>query len=222
MLQADRIEPTQSEWMSNVVMVRKSDGSLRFFCVDYRQLNEKTIKDAYSLPRIDVCLDALAGTSWFSTFDLRSEYHQVEMDPRDADKTKFATFRFKVMPFGLCNAPATFQRLMKVALAGLDPEVSLVYLDDIIVYSVDLESHLVRRERLLTRLVAAGLKLKVSKCQLSLMEVTFLGHRVNANGLSTDPVKVAAVAHWPVPCCLRDVRIFLGLCSYYRKLVESV
>ena len=140
MLQTDLIEPAQSEWMSNVVMIRSADGSLRF-CVDYRQQNERTIKDAYPLPRIDVCLDA----SWFSTFDLRSEYYQVEMDPRDEDKTTFASrrgpFRFKVMQFGLCNAPATFQRLMNVALAELNPVVCLVYLDDMIVHSVDLESH---------------------------------------------------------------------------------
>ena len=122
------------------------------------------------LESIDLSLDAPAGTSWFTTFDLRSGYHQVEMDPREADNTTFATrrgsLRFKVMPFGLCNAPATFQRVMNVALAGLDPEVCLMYLGDIIVHSVDSESHLVRLERLLTNLVASGLKLKVSKCQL--------------------------------------------------------
>ena len=128
-------------------MVRKVDGSLRF-CVDYRQLNERTIKDSYSLPRKDVCLDTLGGSTWFSTFHLRSGYHQVEKDVRDSDKTTFVTrrgtLRFKVMPFGLCNAPAIFQRLMNVALAGLDLEVCLVYLDDIIVHSRDLSSHLDR------------------------------------------------------------------------------
>ena len=99
---------------------KKSDGSLRF-CVDYRQLNERTVKDSYPLPRIDVCQEALAGATWFSTFDPRSEYHQVEMDSNDSEKTTFVTwrgtFRFKVMPFGLCNAPATFQRLMNMAMA---------------------------------------------------------------------------------------------------------
>ena len=137
------------------------------------------MKDAYPLPRIDVCLDALAGACWFSAFDLRSRYHQVKMELRDADKTTFATrrgtFRFKVMPFGLCNAPATFQQLMNVALAGLDPEVCLMYLDDIIVHSVDLESHLVLFEILLMRLMAADLKLKVSKCQLFQRKVAFPG-----------------------------------------------
>ena len=196
-------------------MVRKSDGSLRF-CVDNRQLNEGTVKDSYPLPRIDVCLEALAGATWFSTFELRSGYHQVEMDSKDSDKTTFVTrrgtFRLKVMPFGLCNAPATFQRLMNVAMAGLDPEICLVYLDDIIVHS-----HLVRLERVFERLSRNGLKLKVYKYRLLQREVAFLGHRVNTEGLSTDPEKVEAIRGWPTPGCLREVRAFLGLCSYYRK-----
>ena len=224
MLQAGLVEPAQSEWASNVVLVRKSDGSMRF-CVDYRQLNERTVKDSYPLPRIDVCLDALAGAKWFSTFDLRSGYHQVELDPRDADKTTFVTrrgtFRFRVMPFGLCNAPATFQRLMNVALAGLDPMVCLVYLDDIIVHSPDLRAHLERLIWLFERLLRTGLKLKVSKCKILQREVGFLGHRVSSEGLSTDPAKISAVQDWPVPCCIRDVRSFMGLCGYYRKFVAD-
>ena len=137
MLKADLIESAQWKWASNVVMVRKPNGSLRF-CVDYRQLNDRTVKDSYPLPRIDACLDALVGATWYSTFDLRSGYHEVEMVHRDSDKTTFVTrrgiFRFKVMLFGLCNAPVTFQRLMNVTIAGLDAEVCLVYLDDIIVH----------------------------------------------------------------------------------------
>ena len=205
-------------------MVRKSDGSL-WFCVDYRQLNERTVKDSYPLPRKDICLEALAGAMWFSTFDLRSGYHQVEMNFKDSDKTMFVTrrgtFRFKMMPFGLCNAPPTFQRLMNVAMSGFDPEICLVYLDDIIVHSWDLGSHLDRLERLFERLTRAGLKLKISKCRLLQQEVVFLGHRVNAEGLFTDPEKVEAIRGWPTPVCLREVRAFLDLCSYYRKFVPQ-
>ena len=134
-------------------MVKKCDGSLRF-CVDYRQLNERTVKDAYPLPSIDACLDELAGAAWFSTFDLRSGYHQVKVDPRDADMTTFVTRRgtysFRVMPFGLCNAPATFLRLMNVAM---NPEICFLYLDDIIVHSRDLDSHMERLEALFERLL---------------------------------------------------------------------
>lgn len=114
--------------------------------MDYRQLNQHMLKDCYHLPWIDASLDALGGSRWFSTFDLRSGYHQVEMDPSDADKTTFLTrngsFHFKVMPFGVCNAPATFQRLMNVVLSGLSVDVLLVYLDNITVHSTDLPSHL--------------------------------------------------------------------------------
>jgi len=121
MQQQGVIEPCQSNWASNIVLVKKKDGSIRF-CVDYRKLNTLTTKDAYPLPRIDSCLDTLSGAAWYSTFDLRSGFHQVAMDPRDANKTTFichrGTYRFPKMPFGLCNAPATFQRLMDTVLSG--------------------------------------------------------------------------------------------------------
>jgi len=218
------IYPSQSEWASNIVVVKKKDGSLRC-CVDYRQLNERTVKDAYPLPRIDDCLDTLAGAKLFSTFDLRSGYYQVAMDPQDAHKTTFTTRRgtyaFKVMPFGLCNAPATFQRLMDVAMTGLNFEICLVYLDDIIVFSKDVPTHLKRLEMLFQRLQAAGLKLKPSKCSLLKRSVGFLGYVVSDEGVSTDPSKIEAIQSWPTPRKLRDVRSFLGLCGYYRRFVEN-
>jgi len=191
------IYPSQSEWSSNIVVVRKKDGSLRC-CVDYRQLNERTIKDTYPLPRIDDCLDALAGAKFFSTFDLRSGYYQVAMDPGDAPKTTFLTrrgaFAFRVMPFGLCNAPATFQRLMDVTMLGLNFDICLVYLDDIIVFSDgNVQTHLERLEQLFCRLKAANLKLKPSKCSLLQTSASFLGYVVSGDGISTDPQKIEAV-----------------------------
>ena len=219
------IYPSQSEWSSNIVVVRKKDGSLRC-CVDYRHLNERTIKDTYPLPRIDDCLDALAGAKLFSTFDLRSGYYQVKMDPGDAHKTTFltrrGTFAFRVMPFGLCNAPATFQRLMDATMLGLNFEICLVYLDDIIVFSDgNPQTHLERLEQLFCRLKAANLKLKPSKCSLLQTSVSFLGYVVSGDGISTDIQKVEAVQSWPIPRKLRDVRSFLGLCGYYRRLVPN-
>jgi len=152
MQQAGIIEPVQSDWASNIVIVRKKDGSTRF-CVDYRGLNDRTTKDSYPLPRIDDCLDTLSGASWFSTFDLRSGYHQVAMDPADVHKTAFTTrwgtFAFRVMPFGLCNAPATFQWLMDCVMKGLNYEMCLVYLDDIILFSASIDDHLERLAMLL-------------------------------------------------------------------------
>ena len=224
MIQQGIIEPSYSDWASNVVLVKKRDGSLRF-CIDYRQLNEKTTKDVYPLPRIDNCLDTLAGAKWFSTFDLRAGYHQVALHPRDAHKTTFITrhgsFQFRVLPFGLCNAPATFERLMDLVMAGLSYEICLVYLDDIIVFSKDLSTHLLRLELIFIRLEAAGLKLKPSKCHLLQTKVLFLGHVVTANGISTDPDKIVTVETWPTPKNLRDVRAFIGLCSYYRRYVRD-
>ncbi len=131
------IQLCQSSWASSVVLVTKKDGSTHF-CVDYRKVNDIKRKDTYPLPRIDDTLDALRGSQYFSTLDLYSGYWQVKMDPKDIDKTAFVTcqglFRFMVMPFGLCNAPATFERLMELILNDLNWKICLIYLDDVIVY----------------------------------------------------------------------------------------
>src|SRR6218665_3403291 len=198
---------------------QKKDGSIRF-CIDYRQLNAITKKDSYPLPRVDDCLDALAGACWFSTLDL-----QVAMNPEDADKTAFVTrrgtFRWRVMPFGLSNAPGTFQRLMDIMLSGLNFETCLVYLDDIIVFSSTPEQHMQRMRAVLQRFRTANLKPKASKCQIMRTTVTFLGHVVTPSGIAVDPGKVRDVVAWPTPNSLREVRAFLGLCSYYRKFINS-
>jgi hypothetical protein len=223
-LKLGQISPSQSEWASNIVVVKKKDGSLRF-CVDYRQVNEKTIKDSYPLPRIDECLDCLGGAKWFSTMDLRSGYHQVAMEEKDKDKTTFITRRgahsFNVMPFGLCNASATFQRLMDCTMRGLQYETCLIYLDDIIVFSADIPTHLRRLETIFERLQKASLKLKPSKCSFLQRHVSFLGYEISESGVQTDPQKIEAVVNWPVPKKLREVRGFLGLCGYYRRFVEN-
>ena len=175
------------------------------------------------MPRTDVCLDSMTGARWFSTFDLRSGYHQVELAKEDADKTAFVCregmFRFTAMPFGLCNAGATFQRLMDVVLSGLAFEICLVYLDDVIVFSATLEQHLERLSLVLTRLIEAGLKLKGSKCYVLQQSVEFLGHIVSGEGISPHPSKVSAVVDWPTPCTLKEVRAFLGLAGYYRRFM---
>jgi len=195
MLRQGIVEPAQSAWAANIVLVKKKDGSYRC-CVDYRNLNDVTKKDAYALPRADMCLDALAGSEYFTTFDMKNSYHQVELDPKDADKTAFicreGMFRFKTMPFGLCNAGATFQRLVDMVLAGASYEICLAYLDDVIIFSRTINEHFERLKVVLDRLQGAGLKLKPSKCFLVQKSVTFLGHRVSGDGISAHPDKVSA------------------------------
>ena len=162
MLANDIIKPSRSPWASPVVLVRKKDGTFRF-CVDYRKVNAVTKKDVYPLPRIDDTIDRLQGASYFSSIDLASGYWQIEVDEKDREKTAFITpdglYEFQVMPFGLCNAPATFQWMMDLVLADLKWTTCLVYLDDVIVFSTAFLQHLERLESVLRCIQEAGLTL---------------------------------------------------------------
>ena len=224
MLKRDIIEPSNSPWASPVVLVKKKDGSTRF-CVDYRALNDVTIKNSWPLPRTDDCFDALTGSQWFSTLDLCSGYWQVEMSEQDKPKTAFTTgkglYQFRVMSFGLCNAPATFERLMEGVLAGLPWEICLLYLDDVIVHAPTVAEEFTRLQTVFQRLRNAKLKLSPKKCFLLQRSVSFLGHVISNEGVSTDPKKVEAVRDWPNPQTVKDVRRFLGLSSYYRRFIKN-
>ena len=224
MLKNDVIQPSSSPWASPIVLVRKKDGSMRF-CIDYRKVNAVTRKDAYPLPRIDTTLDTLAGSQLFSTLDLLSGYWQVEVEEEDRAKTAFCTteglFEFKVMPFGLCNGPATFQRLMDLVLAGLQWSQCLVYLDDIIIIGRDFEEHLSNLQSVFQRLREAGLKLKPRKCHFLRHQVEYLGHIVSRDGVATDPAKTSKVATWCPPTTTKEAQQFLGFASYYRRFIKD-
>ena len=224
MLAKGIIEKSSSPWASPIVLAKKKDGSTRF-CVDYRRLNNATVKDAYPLPRIDDTLDALSEASWFSTMDLANGYWQVALDDDAKEKSAFrmrgGLYQWNVMPFGLCNAPSTFERLMERVLEGLHWEILLVYLDDIIIYGKTFEMELERIEAVFRRLRESGLKLKPKKCHFFCKKVGFLGHVVSEEGVSTDPEKIEAVKTWPTPSTVTEVRSFVGLASYYRRFIKG-
>ena len=224
MLEQGIIEPSDSPWAFPTVLVTKEDGSIRF-CVDFRKFNFLSRKDSYPLPRIDETLNTLGGPEWFCTMDLASGYWQVNMEEADKPKTAFMTrkglFQFRVMPFGLSNAPATFQRLMDNVLRGLQWEKCLVYLDDIIVFGKTFSETLDNLRCVMQRLKAANLKLKASKCQWFRQSVKYLGHIVSKDGIACDPEKTEVIQSWPVPSMVTHVRQFIGFASYYRKFIPN-
>ena len=219
------IRPSSSPWASPLCLVRKKDGSVRP-CVDYRQLNKVTKPDAFPVPKADECIDAVSGAKIFSTIDLTSGYFQVPVKREDIPKTAFTSkhglYEFTSTPFGMINSGATFQRVMELALKGLQWHICIIYIDDCIIFSTTFEEHLERLKLVFQRFREANLKLKPKKCELLKKEVTFLGFRVSGEGgVRPDPNNVSKVLQWPVPANVTEVKQFLGLCSYYRKHVKN-
>jgi hypothetical protein len=207
-----------------VLFEKKKDGSMRM-CIDYRELNMKTIKNKYPLPRIDDLFDQLQGASFFSKIDLRSGYHQVRVAEPDVAKTAFRTryghYEFLVMPFGLTNAPAIFMDLMnRVCRPFLDKFV-IVFIDDILIYSKTEAEHESHLRQVLEKLKEKELYAKFSKCEFWLREVQFLGHIVCKEGIKVDPAKIKAVMNWQSPKNPSEIKSFLGLAGYYRRFIKD-
>ena len=215
------IEPARSPYGAGVLFATKKGGDKRL-CVDYRGLNSQTAKDVYPIPRIDEAIDTMAGSYVFSKIDLRPGFHQIRIVPAHrpltAFQTCFGSFQWRVMPFGLCNAPSTFQRTMQMILDDLRQFV-VVYIDDIVIFSRSEADHLLHLREVLIRLRRERLYGKLSKCSFFAHEIEFCGFIIGANGVRTQPDKIQAISKWPTPTNLRDVRAFIGLCGFYQKFI---
>ncbi len=227
MLNKGIIRPSTSPWSSPVVLVNKGDGSSIRLCIDFRAVNAKTIKDSYPLPLLPEAIDVIAAKKpkYFTSLDLQSAYNQVAVAESSKPITAFVThcglYEYNRMPFGLSNAPATFQRLIGSVMAGYDRDFLICYLDDLILFGDTWENHKKDIEKTLIRLRSSGLKLKGKKCHFAREKVLYLGHLIDSRGVSADPQKCAAVQSFPRPTRVRDIRGYLGLCNWYRKFIPG-
>ena len=225
MLDGGAIRPSNSPWCNAIVLVRKKDGTLRF-CIDFRRLNARTKKDSYPLPRMQETMESMVGARFFSSMDLKSGFWQVEMSEQSRQYTAFTVgslgvYEFLRMPYGLCNAPATFQRLMQNCLGELNLTYALVYLDDVIVYSHTEEDHLRQLQAVFERFQEHGLKLKPSKCSFLWKQITFLGHEVSAEGMKPGNLNLKGIAEMAPPENYTAVRRFLGMTGFFRRFIKG-
>ncbi|CAI7874404.1 unnamed protein product [Closterium sp. NIES-53] len=218
------IRPSTSPYGAPVLFTTKPDGSLHM-CIDYRALNKQTIENKYPIPRIDDLLDQLRGATVFSKLDLRSGYWQIRMADNSIHKTAFRTrygsYEYLVKPFGLTNAPATFQAEMNHILRPLLDEFVVVYLDDILIYSRDMKQHIEHLRSVFEILQREKFYVKLSKSEFALKKVQFLGHMVSAPGVHVDPKKIEAIRTWKTPENVKELQQFLGFANYYNRFVPQ-
>lgn len=224
MLKKKFIRPSESPAGYPVLFQKKKDGSLRL-CVDYKKLNAVTIRNSYPLPLIPDIIERVKGAKFFTKLDLRSAYNLIRIREGDEYKTAFRTkyghFEYLVMPFGLRNAPATFQAFINSVLRPFLEKFVILYLDDILIFSDSLENHIKHVRLVLKKLLDNNLFAKLKKCEFHQPKVEFLGHILSGQGISTDPKKIKSVEEWPTPTCVKDVQRFIGLCNFYRRFVKD-
>lgn len=229
MLEDGIIRPSISPYSSPIwIVAKKADASGKQkwrLVVDYRKINDKTIDDRYPMPNITDILDKLGRCQYFSTLDLASGFHQIEMHPDSIPKTAFSVengkYEFTRMPFGLKNSPSTFQRVMDDVLRDLQNKVALVYMDDVIIFSASLDEHIANLKSVFKKFREYNLKVQLDKSEFLRKEVEFLGHVITADGIKPNPKKIIAIQNFPIPKTVREIKSFLGLLGYYRRFIKD-
>ena len=218
------IGPSAAPFSSPILMARKPGGGLRF-CVDYRKLNAITRKDRYPIPLVDELMERISGAKIFTKLDIRQGFHRIRLDPKSEDlttfRTRYGTYKYHVVPFGLTNGPAAFQRFINDTLMDYLDDFVTAFVDDLLIYSKDVVEHELHVKKVLERLRAAGLQASIKKCEFHVTRTKYLGFILTTDGIETDPEKTAVICNWTVPTTIRGVQSFLGFCNFYRRFIKD-
>jgi transposase InsO family protein len=218
------IVPSSSPFAAPILFSRKHDGGLRF-CVDYRKLNAITKKNQYPLPLIDETLERLCRAKFFTKLDIRQAFHKMRIHPDSEDlttfRTRYGSYKYKVVPFGLTNGPAVFQRYINEAFMEFIDDFLTAYLDDLLIYSENELDHEIHVKKVLTRLREAGLQIDIKKCEFHVKRTKYLGFIVGSGGIEVDPEKITVVKNWQEPTTVRGIQSFLGFCNFYRRFIRN-